>query len=155
VFQLDDVCARDILTPRTRMTWLRGGQSLTALSGRIRDSQHSRLVVVGETLDEIVGVVLQRDLLLGLLTEPDALLDAHWGLLQPPQYVQPDAPADSLLEMFQVRRRLLAIVRDEYGAVQGVVTLEDVLEILTGEIVDETDRDVDLRESARRRTQEG
>ncbi len=155
VFLLDDLSARDILTPRTRMTWLRAGSPLRELAERIRDSQHSRMVVVGETLDDVRGVVLQRDLLLGLLTEPDAVLDADWPHLQPPQYVSPDIAADDLLPLFQRRRRLLAIVRDEYGAVQGVVTLEDVLEILTGEIVDETDRDVDLRESARRRYSHG
>ncbi|MFT5457796.1 MAG: CBS domain containing-hemolysin-like protein [Myxococcota bacterium] len=150
VFQLDDLCARDILTPRTRMTWIRAGESLADAAVAIRDSQHSRIVVVGDTLDDVVGVALQRDLLLGLLITPTDRIDADWARLQPPQFVPPGMKADELLPLFRSARRLIAVVRDEYGAVHGVVTLEDVLEILTGEIVDETDRDVDLREAARR-----
>jgi CBS domain containing-hemolysin-like protein len=149
VFLLDDHTARDIMTPRTRMTWVRSGQPLANLHEQLPTLQHSRIVVVGETLDEIVGVVLLRDALVGLLEDPTTLLDGSFAGLVQPQFVPVDIRADRLLDFFLESRQHLALVRDEFGQVQGIVTLEDVLEILTGEIVDETDRDVDLQEAAR------
>ncbi|MFK7931108.1 MAG: hemolysin family protein [Myxococcota bacterium] len=151
VFQLDDHTAQDIMTPRTLMTWLRADQPLSEVKEAIRNSQHSRLVVVGETLDKIVGVVLVRDALLGLMDDETVLLDAELDWVRPAQFVLPDRPADRLLELFLKSRNHLALVRDEFGMVLGVVTLEDVQEILTGEIVDETDRAVDLQAVARAR----
>ena len=154
VFQLDDHTAEDIMTPRTLMTWLRAGQPLSALRDRIRGSQHSRMVVVGETLDQVVGVVLVRDALIALMDDDSVVLSPELDWVRPAWFVLPDTPADRLLEEFLHKRNHLALVRDEFGMVLGVVTLEDVQEILTGEIVDETDRAVDLQAVARGRAGE-
>jgi CBS domain containing-hemolysin-like protein len=149
VFQLDDHTARDIMTPRTQMTWVRQGQTLEELRHEICASQHSRMVLVGDTLDEIVGIVLVRDALVALLDDPELVLDASVRWVRPAQFVPPEILGDELLDYFLKSRSPLALVRDEFGQVLGVVTLEDVQEILTGEIVDETDLAADLQAVAR------
>lgn len=151
VFQLDDHTAKLIMTPRTQMTWLRAGVPLSELRDQIRSSQHSRIVVVGETLDTVIGVMLVREALVALMDDEDTVLSGELDWVRPAWFVKPDQPADRLLEQFLQTRNHLALVRDEFGMVLGVVTLEDVQEILTGEIVDETDRAVDLQAVARGR----
>jgi len=146
VFSLNDLTASDIMTPRTAMTYLRADLTAKEQEAQIKASQHSRIIVVGETLDDVVGVVMLRDLLLSLM---------NGGLLPKPvpaAFVSPDMPADELMRHFLPARNHMALVRGEYGAVHGLVTLEDVLEIVVGEeIVDETDRDDDMQAVARDR----
>jgi len=149
VFQLDDLTAQDIMTPRTAMTWSRARTPADELLVQFTTAQHSRIIIVGETLDDVVGVVLLRDVLLQWAKDGPQTIDESYAGLAAPRFVDPGVRADELLEQFLSRRQHLALVRDEYGQVLGVVTLEDVLEILTGEIVDETDRHVDLQAAAR------
>jgi CBS domain containing-hemolysin-like protein len=150
VFQMDDLTARDIMTPRTQMTFLRQDMTTSAQNAVIRSSQHSRLVVVGETLDDIVGVVLMKELLMHIIDCKEGKLSKDEPHVHKAQFVAPTMKADDLLDKFIESRNHLALVRDEFGQVLGVVTLEDVMEILTGEIVDETDTAVDLRAEARK-----
>ena len=148
VFELNDKTAMDIMTPRTAVTFLRAGQSVAALATLIRESEHSRMVVVGETLDEVRGFVLRDALLIALLDQSDALVDTF---VREVQFVQETVPSDQLLVDFRRTHQHLAVVRGPHGGMSGVVTLEDVLEVITGEIMDETDRHMDLREEAIRR----
>jgi CBS domain containing-hemolysin-like protein len=149
IFELDDRTAEDIMTPRTAITWIRSFEPVSTAAEKIADSQHSRILVVGETIDDIKGVFLKSKMLQLLLNghEKDAVIEDH---MEQVQAFSENTPADELLEYFKRSRIHLAVVVDEYGGVSGVVTLEDVLEVLTGEIVDETDTDVDMREYARK-----
>ncbi|MBE9032278.1 HlyC/CorC family transporter [filamentous cyanobacterium LEGE 11480] len=149
VFRLNDMTAADIMTPRVAITYLEAADGLAAVKDVIIKSQHSRMIVVGEDIDHILGVALKAELLAAIVEEQgnatvqNVMREAH--------YIPETVRADKLLKTFQTSREHLMIVVDEYGGVLGVVTLEDVLEVLTGEIVDETDRNVDLQALARQR----
>jgi CBS domain containing-hemolysin-like protein len=149
VFKLNDLRAQDIMTPRVMMTTLKKTQRLEDCRDFIAGAQHSRIVVINKTHDDVVGVVMKTELLQGLLDgrgdEPIA------AFVHKPMYVPETKRSDALLALFRESHQHLAIVIDEYGGVAGVVTLEDVLEVLTGEIVDETDTSVDLQAVARTR----
>lgn len=147
IFQLNDLSVGELMTPRIVMTWLRADLSIEAQRDTILGSQHTRLVVVGETLDDVRGMSLQRDLLV-------ALLEGHGdkpasAFLRPVDFVAIDMKADDLIPHFQARQQHLAVVLGPHGGVQGVITMEDLLEVITGEIVDETDRAADLQALAR------
>ena len=148
VFLLNDRTAEQLMTPRAAVTWLDAGRVLADARVDILGSEHSRIVVADGDLDEIVGIALRHELLAGLLADPEATVGTH---VRPVDAVPWVARADDLLERFRSRRSHIALVLDEHGSAMGVVTLEDVLEILTGEIVDETDRHTDLRRYARAR----
>ncbi len=146
-FKLDDLMAVDLMTPRVEMTYLNGQSRLRDIQGKIVNSPHSRIVVIEETADNVVGVVLKDELLAAIVNGKDESDVSTF--IHKIHFVAESTRADKLLSIFQQTRQHLAIVVDEYTAVRGVVTLEDVLEVLTGEIVDETDRDVDLQAVAR------
>ena len=147
VFELDDATAEMIMTPRTAMTWIRGIEPFSIAAEQIAHSQHSRIVVVGETRDEIKGIILKSTILRLLIDGVDEndLIEDH---VESVKMFKESTPADELLAYFKTSCIHLAIVIDEYGGVSGLVTLEDVLEVLTGEIVDETDTCTDMREGA-------
>ena len=149
VFELNDKMAQDIMTPRTAVTYLRAGISVAESMEQIRASEHSRMVVVGETLDDVHGFALRDELLLALLDSSEALVDEF---VRDVRFVQETVPSDQLLVDFRRTHQHLAVVRGPHGGMSGVVSLEDVLEVITGEIMDETDRHMDLREEAIRRT---
>lgn len=149
IFDLDDVLAHQIMTPRTAVTWIRGIEPIKIAAEKIGNGQHSRVLVVGESIDDVKGIVLKNALLKLLINgyDENALIE---DFVEPIKFIQPNTPADELLEYFKTSRVHLAVVVDEYGGVSGIVTLEDVLEVLTGEIVDETDLSVDMREVAKK-----
>ncbi len=138
IFKLNDLKARDVMTPRGQVFYLEGDKTLSDLKRQIVGAAHSRIPVVsGESFDNVLGVVHQRDLLIGLENgQADRLVKAFAKkpLLVPEQLV-----ADELLRDFQLARTHLAVVIDEHGEPSGVVTLEDCLEELVGEIIDEKD----------------
>lgn len=149
VFQLNDLNASDLMTPRIIITYLKGDQTLNECQKEIIKSQHTRILVIDETIDNVTGLVLKDELLTAMIKgNSDRSIDT---LKRPVHFVPETNRADKLLKVFQENREHLAVVLDEYGGVAGVVTLEDVLEVLTGEIVDETDRNVDLQEIARKK----
>ncbi|MEN9568603.1 MAG: hypothetical protein RLZZ69_3799 [Cyanobacteriota bacterium] len=149
VFQLNDLNASDLMSPRIIVTYLKGEQTLAECQSEIIKSQHTRILVINETIDDVTGLVLKDELLTAMI-EGDG--DRQINTLQRPVHFVPETNrADKLLKVFQDNREHLAVVLDEYGGMAGVVTLEDVLEVLTGEIVDETDRNVDLQEIARKK----
>ncbi|MCS6814783.1 MAG: hemolysin family protein [Cyanobacteria bacterium] len=149
VFRLNDVTAADVMTPRTEMTYLRGSLTLAEAEEDIINSQHTRIVVIDKTVDQVIGVALRHKLLVAMLRGQQQATIA--SLCRKARFVPEVVRADKLLKMFQETREHLMVVLDEYGGVSGVVTLEDVLEVLTGEIVDETDMIVDLQVIARKR----
>ena len=148
VFQLNDRTARDLMTPRTTLTWLDADRPLADARDEILASPHTRIVVAPGDLDQAEGVAHKTDLMAALLDGGDTTVGDH---VRPVAAVPWIARADDLLQQFQEQRDHLALVIDEYGGLIGVVTLEDVIEVLTGPIVDETDRRTDLRDYARSR----
>ncbi len=149
VFRLNDLMAADIMTPRVAITYIPGSAVLQEVQNEIIGSQHTRILVIEDDLDHVIGVALKAELLAALVQgQGDALVK---NIMREVHYVPDTERTDSLIKTFQSLREHLMVVVDEYGGVSGVVTLEDTLEVLTGEIVDETDRNVDLQALARQR----
>ena len=148
IFNLNDMTAADLMTPRVVMTYLKGSLTLAETKEEILNSPHSRIIVIGETLDEVIGVALKTELLAGIIQGKLDQSISHFAYKV--HFVLGRKRANQLLSIFQQTRQHLAVVVDEYGGVSGVVTLEDVLEVLTGQLVDETDTIVDLQEFARK-----
>lgn len=146
VFQLNDMDARQLMTPRISLTCIEGDVSINSVIDEVIESQHSRIVIIGESRDDVIGVVLKSALLIAMVKgQGDEKVSAHGYT---PVEVNHNNKADDILPIFQKSHQHLAIVRDEFGGVDGVITLEDIIEELTGEIVDETDTDEDMREAA-------
>ena len=149
VFRLNDVTAADLMTPRIMLTYIRGNLTLEAAKKDIIASQHTRIIVVDESIDQVIGFALKHNLLTAMVEGNNQEKIAN--LARKVHFVPEIIRADKLMKNFIAAREHLAVVVDEYGDVAGVVTLEDVLEVITGEIVDETDRTVDLQEIARKK----
>jgi CBS domain containing-hemolysin-like protein len=151
VFRLNDVTASDLMTPRIMMTFISSDLTLAEAKEDIIASQHTRIIVLDDAIDidQVVGFVLKETLLTAMV---EGSLDRKIATLtRKVRFVPEIIQADTLLKDFIESREHLAVVIDEYGSVAGVITLEDVLEVITGEIVDETDRTVDLQEIARKK----
>ncbi|EGJ29627.1 MULTISPECIES: hemolysin family protein [Moorena] len=149
VFQLNDLTASDLMTPRILTTYLHGNTTLADAKPSIIASPHTRMPVVEDSIDKVIGIALKDELLTAIIEEKHNQPLA--SLIRKVRFVPETVRADKLLKTFQQTREHLMVVLDEYGGVSGVVTLEDVLEVLTGEIVDETDRNIDLQAIARKR----
>jgi CBS domain containing-hemolysin-like protein len=149
IFNLNDITAADLMTPRVVMTYLKGDLTLAEAKEDILTSPHSRIIVIEETPDQVIGVALKNELLGAII---EGKLDRSISnFAHKVHFVLGRKRANQLLSIFQQTRQHLTVVVDEYGGVSGVVTLEDVLEVLTGQLVDETDTIVDLQEFARKR----
>jgi CBS domain containing-hemolysin-like protein len=137
VFALGDTIAREVMVPRTEMVWIEENKSASqALTLALR-SGFSRLPVVGENVDDVLGVVYLKDLV--RRSQADAT-DTHVGaVMRPATYVPESKHVDDLLREMQAARTHMAIVVDEYGGTAGLVTIEDILEEIVGEITDEYD----------------
>ncbi|MEM9056239.1 MAG: hemolysin family protein [Pseudomonadota bacterium] len=141
--------AEDAMLPRQNVNFLPRTLDREAVIEFIKTTGHSRFpVTTGQELDEVTGIVMAKELLTWLLQHPEQ--DIDWNALQRPPLVVPDsAPLIQLLRTFQESRRHLAIVVDEHGTALGILTLEDVLEEIVGEIADESDTDsVDIYKQA-------
>jgi CBS domain containing-hemolysin-like protein len=149
VFRLNDVTASDLMTPRIILTYIRGDLTLEEAKKDIIASQHTRIIVVDRSIDQVIGFALKENLLTAMVEGNSHEKIAN--LARKVNFVPEIVRADKLMKDFIAAREHLAVVVDEYGGVAGVITLEDVLEVITGEIVDETDRTVDLQEIARKK----
>lgn len=149
VFRLNDIKAAHIMTPRVELTYLPGAVAIARLKDDILSSPHSRILLIEEDIDHVQGIALKDDLLTALI-EHQGDHPVH-TLKREVRFIAESERADKLLQEFQTNREHIAVVVDEFGGVSGVVTLEDILEELTGEIVDETDVNVDLQALARQR----
>ena len=130
---------REVMTPRVDMVAVDEGASLEELLRLTTENGYSRLPVYRETIDDIRGVVYARDLL-PYLGRPEALSETRVSdLMIQPQYVPETLSVMNLLRDMRLRKNHLAVVVDEFGGTSGLVTLEDIIEEITGEIYDETD----------------
>jgi putative hemolysin len=137
VFELEDTLVRSIMVPRTDMFCLDVATPVDAILPALRENLHSRVPVSEGSLDVIVGILYTKDLLAYLDGLPDDFdLRAH---IHPPYFVPESKRADVLLQELQAKRLHMAIVVDEYGGTAGLVSLEDLIEELVGEIADEYD----------------
>ncbi|HET8703282.1 MULTISPECIES: HlyC/CorC family transporter [Castellaniella] len=130
-----DKTVADIMVPRSRMDLLDISRPLPELMPAITDTGHSRFPVYEDDRDNIIGVLLAKDLLLALA---DHALDIR-ALVRPPVFIPESKRLNELLHEFRVSRNHLAIVIDEHGGICGLVTMEDVLEQIVGDIEDEFD----------------
>lgn len=138
VFELDSTPAREVMVPRTEMVWIEADKTAAqAMSLAVR-SGHSRVPVIGENVDDILGVVYLKD----LVPYADRSRKVKVRQVMRPAVFIPDSkPLDALLDEMQRRRNHMAVLVDEYGGIAGLVTIEDILEEIVGEIADEYDKD--------------
>lgn len=143
--QVSDMQARDIMIPRTQLVYLEDEKSAEELLEKIIEFQHSRFPVIGDDLDDIKGILHAKDLLpLALQQRKQGRLDFDIkDCIRPATIIPESKRLNVLLQDFRATRNHMAVVVDEYGHVSGVVTIEDVLEQIVGEIEDEHDVDDD------------
>jgi magnesium and cobalt transporter len=137
--QVSDMQVRDIMIPRSQVVTVRADASPEEILPAVIDAQHSRFPVIGDSLDEVLGILLAKDLL------PLALKDSRRfdikDVLRPATFVPESKRLNVLLKEFRETRNHMAIVIDEYGDLAGLCTIEDVLEQIVGDIEDEHDID--------------
>ena len=133
----DDIVIRSVMTPRTKMFKLNSKMMLFEALPEINKSGFSRIPVFAENTDQIVGIIHVRDVLKKL--EGDEKIISLEQIMREPVFVSQEKRVSDLLKEMQGRRTHMAIVLDEFGGVEGCVTLEDLLEEIVGEIQDETD----------------
>jgi CBS domain containing-hemolysin-like protein len=140
VFELGDTFAREVMVPRTEMIYIERHKTLRqALSLGLR-SGFSRIPVIGENSDDVIGIVYLKDIVRRVFDRRDAEQTETVESLMRPAFMVPDSKqVDELLKDMQAARTHMAIVVDEYGGTAGIVTIEDVLEEIVGEIDDEYD----------------
>jgi magnesium and cobalt transporter len=139
VFQVGELCARDILVPRAQIDWIDIDSSVTEVIQTVIAAAHSRYPVYEGSKDAVVGILLAKDLLRHA-SEPNFQL-RDW--LRPAVFIPESKRLSVLLRDFRANRNHLAVVVDEYSNVAGIVTIEDVLEQIVGDIEDEHDIDED------------
>ena len=148
VFELDDKKAHDIMTHREEMKAIEDSTLLSDCIDIILDGSNSRYPVYHETIDDILGIVHMKDVIRtgrdkSLLEKPVGEID---GLIKPADFVPETRKIDELFAMMQAKKTHLVIVVDEYGQTSGLVSLEDILEELVGDILDEYDEEeADIR----------
>lgn len=141
VLQVYDMHVRDIMIPRSQMVVVPLDGSLEEILPIVISSAHSRFPVIKENRDEVVGILLAKDLLpFTSHKQPEGTFSIN-QLLRPATFIPESKRLNVLLEEFRITRNHMAIVVDEYGGISGVLTIEDVLELIVGEIEDEYDID--------------
>jgi CBS domain containing-hemolysin-like protein len=142
VFELGDTIVREVMVPRTDMVFVERGKTLRqALSLALR-SGFSRIPVVGENEDDVIGIAYLKDLVTASQEHPEReSVEKVASVMRPATFVPDSKPVDELLKEMQQRRIHVAIVIDEYGGTAGLVTIEDLLEEIVGEITDEYDQE--------------
>ncbi len=142
VFELGDTPAREVMVPRTEMVWIENDKTAGQATSLAVRSGHSRIPVIGENVDDVVGVVYLKDLVERTYYSNNGGRDTEVSAVMRPAVFVPDSkPLDALLREMQRDRNHMALLVDEYGAIAGLVTIEDVLEEIVGEIADEYDTD--------------
>jgi putative hemolysin len=146
VFSFGETTAEEVMVPRVDVMGLERETHWSEVVDRVRSARHSRMPVFDETIDEIVGIIYAKDLLASVVN--DAEPAGGWqSLIRPVSFIPSSKRIADLLREFRSTRRHIAIVADEYGGTAGVVTIEDVLEELVGEIRDEYDDEEQIIES--------
>jgi CBS domain containing-hemolysin-like protein len=137
VFEFSEKNARDVMTPRTRIEALKSDFTLSQAADRVAAAGRSRYPVYRESLDDIVGVVHAKAILAGMRADPSQPLEA---VMRPTLFVPGTREVEDVLADMKRQKVHLAIVLDEYGGTAGLVTMEDLLEEIVGQIYDEYDR---------------
>ncbi|MGI9264313.1 MAG: HlyC/CorC family transporter [Gammaproteobacteria bacterium] len=140
VFEVSELRVRDVMIPRFQMVVLDRDANTKELLTSIIDSGHSRFPVIGEDRDEVVGILLAKDLLRFFVENEGGRFDIR-EVLRPASFIPESKRLNVLLKDFRNSRSHMAIVVDEYGGVSGLLTIEDVLEQIVGDIGDEHDPD--------------
>ena len=140
--QVADLQVRDIMVPRSQMMSIKANQTPKEFLPSIIEAAHSRYPVVGESLDDVVGILLAKDLLPLILSGEQPNFNIK-DLLRPATFVPESKRLNVLLREFRANHNHMAVVIDEYGGVAGLVTIEDVLEQIVGDIEDEHDVEED------------
>ncbi|CAB1062904.1 Magnesium and cobalt efflux protein CorC [Olavius sp. associated proteobacterium Delta 1] len=136
IFEFDDTSASEIMTPRADMYVINVDEDLN-LEDVIR-SGYTRIPVIEEDIDHVIGILNIKDLFMHQVTSSEAT-DVR-KIMSEPYYVPENLKLDNLLQQFKKRKQHIAIIVDEHGGVSGLITLEDALEEIVGEIIDETDK---------------
>ncbi|NVK42253.1 MAG: CBS domain-containing protein [Oceanospirillaceae bacterium] len=140
--QVSDMQVRDVMVPRSQMVVVQVEQSPRDFLPVIISSAHSRFPVIGESPDDVLGILLAKELLPLILEDSCDNFDIR-NALRPVTVIPESKRLNTLLQEFRANRNHMAVVVDEYGGVAGLITIEDVLEQIVGEIEDETDIDDD------------
>lgn len=146
VLQVSEMQVRDIMIPRSHMSILSYQYSLNEIIEKITESGHSRFPVIDDDRDDVVGILLAKDLL-QFCPQPEATFE-YDDYIRPAIFIPESKRLNDLLKEFRRSRNHMAVVLDEYGGVAGLITIEDVLEQIVGDIDDEHDDDeeIDIRE---------
>lgn len=145
IFEFNDTVVREVMIPRTDMVTIDASDSLETAMGVLLSKGVSRIPVVNGDPDDVAGILYLRDVArLAFERPPDGEEVTAAALAKPALFVPESKKADALLRQMQVESNHLAMVVDEYGGIAGLVTLEDLMEELVGDISDEYDREVDL-----------
>ncbi|MEU6035366.1 hemolysin family protein [Actinomadura sp. NPDC047616] len=140
VFELGDTLVREVMVPRTDIVFIERGKTLRQAMSLALRSGFSRIPVVGENEDDVVGIAYLKDVVRRVHESPGGeTSEKVSSVMRPATYVPDSKPIDELLREMQARQIHLAIVIDEYGGTAGLVTIEDILEEIVGEIADEYD----------------
>ncbi len=140
VFELGDTITREVMVPRPDVVYIERHKNLRQTLSLFLRSGYSRIPVIGENLDDIVGMAYLKDLVRRDFEAPDVEFTQRVDeVMRPVHYVPDSKPVDALLSELQARRQHIAVVVDEYGGTAGLITIEDVLEEIVGEITDEYD----------------
>lgn len=140
VFELGDTVAREVMVPRTEMVWIESNKTLRQAMSLSLRSGYSRIPVVGEDIDDIVGVIYTKDVAKRIFEHNDAQTQQRVDTLMRPVMLVPDSKqVDVLLREMQQKRTHIVVLIDEYGGTAGLVTMEDIVEEIVGEISDEYD----------------
>jgi len=142
VLQVDDMQVRDIMIPRGQMVVLDHEDTVPEIIQKITDSGHSRFPVIDDDKDDVVGILLAKDLLqLSLDQSHEFEINEY---IRPASFIPESKRLNVLLKEFRLNRSHMAMIVDEYGGVSGLITIEDVLEQIVGKIDDEYDEDEEV-----------
>jgi CBS domain containing-hemolysin-like protein len=140
VFELGDTIVREVMVPRTDVVFIERHKTLRQAMSLALRSGYSRIPVIGESLDDVVGFAYLKDITRRVFDRHEAeQTERVESVMRPVMYVPDSKPVDALLREMQAERKHVAVVVDEYGGTAGLVTIEDVLEEIVGEITDEYD----------------
>ncbi|MBM7278309.1 HlyC/CorC family transporter [Gordonia rubripertincta] len=142
VFDLGDTSAREVMVPRPEMVWIEADKNVLQATNLATRSGHSRIPVIGENTDDVLGIVYLKDMVQRTVAkrlDPTTLRVSD--IMREAEFIPDSKPLDKVLADMQLTRNHMAILVDEYGGIAGLVTIEDVLEEIVGEITDEYDTD--------------
>ncbi len=142
VFELGDTSTREVMVPRNDVVYIERYKNLRQTMSLFLRSGFSRVPVIGENLDEVLGFAYLKDLVRRDFEAPDVeFTERVEGVMRPAIFVPDSKPVDALLSEMQAMRQHIAVVVDEYGGTAGLITIEDLLEEIVGEITDEYDEE--------------